>query len=122
MGTIGREGALAPLFSIGPVMGRHDSGRGTAERMGHYAHVMGVGGRQLGRLVAWIAIVLAIQGCMGLVARHRRWGVALGPGILPMCRCSAFGHKTEERGEWLEEGDDRRGRVISGRGRKAKPS
>ena len=48
------------------------------------------------------------RGRAGLVARHGRWGVALGPGILPMCRCSAFGRKTEERGEWLEEGDDKR--------------
>ena len=30
--------------------------------------------------------------------------------------------KSRGEGEWLEEGDDRRGRAVSGRGRKAKPS
>ena len=44
------------------------------------------------------------RGHAGLVARHRQWGVALGPGILPMCRCSAFGCKIEEMGSGWRKG------------------
>ena len=41
----------------------------------------------------------------------------LGPRILPMCRCSAFGRKTEERGG-PEKGDDIGGPPVSQHGKK----